>query len=801
VSRRFSPRRAALTAAALVISLVAPGFVAPALADDQITVAVTVRDLAGRPFEGDTHYFDSSGTEMDSDGITLTAPPGRYTIRFQAPVPGYTGGFKSGDDGDPGLFVEATLDLTDDATLEWTVPIVDFPVHVVDPAGHPVPDLWLEGDSLSSVELAPGVVGFGRLLNSLSARTDQAGDATIQIFQGAPPASVAATDPYEALGRVSPSPSATSAVIVVDNPIVQGELLDPRGPLPLPAVDNTWVSFVGGTPAGQFAPWPYPSGSTYRVQGDPGDRTLYVSNTDVYDRDPPEARPASATLPGTFSFAASYHHVADATVDLTIPDAAPADIVVLGANDQPVKGVTMVYQASAQNPVELAPGLPAQAWSSDTIADAGGHFSPMLFGRSALTVTFDNYGPNTAQVTVSPGDHVTVKLGNLHGTPGAPQNITATAGDGKVKVTWDPPAYDGGSPITGYTVTASRNSSNFKANFGPDATSGAIRSLINGKTYTVTVVAKNDNGNGPGSAPLSVALPAVDPPTTTTTSPGSGNGNSDPLAGAGSPGDKTGTAPPGSGRAGYWLLGADGAVYSFGDAAPHGDASAALTSSADGVRAVDIEPTPSGQGYWVLDSRGRVRPFGDASHLGDVVLSKLAAGEEPASLSSTPTGAGYWVFTNRGRALAFGDAAFLGDVSGTPLNGPVLDSIATPSGKGYYMVASDGGIFAFGDARFAGSMGGRKLNAPVRSLVPDGDGTGYWLVASDGGVFAFDAPFRGSLGGVKLNKPVRGMVRYGDGYVMVAEDGGIFAFSDRPFSGSLGARPPTSPIVSVGALG
>src|SRR5205085_5647753 len=138
----------------------------------------------------------------------------------------------------------------------------------------------------------------------------------------------------------------------------------------------------------------------------------------------------------------------------------------------------------------------------------------------------------------------------------------------------------------------------------------------------------------------------------------------------------------------------------------------------------------------------------DAPHFGDVVPVRLGPGEAPASLSATPSGAGYWVFTNRGRVLPFGDAAFLGDMSGTELNGPVLDSVATPSGHGYYLVAADGGIFAFGDARFAGSMGGKALNAPVRSLVPDGDG--YWLVAADGGVFAFDAPFRGSMGGRPL---------------------------------------------------
>jgi hypothetical protein len=32
---------------------------------------------------------------------------------------------------------------------------------------------------------------------------------------------------------------------------------------------------------------------------------------------------------------------------------------------------------------------------------------------------------------------------------------------------------------------------------------------------------------------------------------------------------------------------------------------------------------------------------------------------------------------------------------------------------------------------------------------------------------------------------------------MVASDGGIFDFSDEPFLGSLGGRPPAAPIVSV----
>jgi hypothetical protein len=250
------------------------------------------------------------------------------------------------------------------------------------------------------------------------------------------------------------------------------------------------------------------------------------------------------------------------------------------------------------------------------------------------------------------------------------------------------------------------------------------------------------------------------------------------------------------GRAGYWMLGSDGAVYPFGDARSFGSPPV----PGPGRSAVDIEPTPSGQGYWILDDSGAVTPFGDATGYGGVPAAVLAAGERPTSLSATPTGQGYWVFTSRGRAVGFGDARFLGDVSALTLNGPVLDSVATPTGQGYYMVASDGGIFAFGDARFAGSMGDRRINAPVQSLVPDGDGSGYWLVASDGGIFAFGAPFKGSMGGTPLAKPVTGMVRYGDGYLMVGEDGGIFNFSTLPFAGSLGAAPPGRPITAVAAL-
>ena len=316
--------------------------------------------------------------------------------------------------------------------------------------------------------------------------------------------------------------------------------------------------------------------------------------------------------------------------------------------------------------------------------------------------------------------------------------------------------------------------------------------------YTVTadrIQAQFVNtGKNPFADQFSIVDPApatYTPPATFTPSP-----TAAPPAPTTPPVATTALAQPGgAGPAGYWMLGADGAVYPFGAATGFG-----RPGLAPGAAAVDLEPTPSGRGYWVLDDGGGVTAFGEATGYGGVPAAVLSPGEKPTSLSATPSGQGYWVFTSRGRAVSFGDARFLGDVSGLTLNGPVLDSVATPGGNGYYMVASDGGIFAFGDAAFAGSMGGKHLNARVQSLVPDGDGHGYWLVASDGGIFAFDAPFKGSMGDVKLARPVTGMVRYGDGYLMVGEDGGIFDFSSLPFAGSLGAAPPARPITSVAAV-
>jgi hypothetical protein len=118
--------------------------------------------------------------------------------------------------------------------------------------------------------------------------------------------------------------------------------------------------------------------------------------------------------------------------------------------------------------------------------------------------------------------------------PGAPTNISAVIGDGSATVSFDPPASDGGSPITGYTVTASAGSSLVAALTASVSASSASASgpsspivvggLTNGTPYSFTVTATNAVGSGPSSTPSSSVTPATVPgaPSSVTAIPGNG---------------------------------------------------------------------------------------------------------------------------------------------------------------------------------------------------------------------------------------------------------------------------------------
>lgn len=89
------------------------------------------------------------------------------------------------------------------------------------------------------------------------------------------------------------------------------------------------------------------------------------------------------------------------------------------------------------------------------------------------------------------------------GVPSAPQGVSATAGPEKITATWYAPATTNGSPVTGYTVTATPlgGGTPSTGTFGATATFGTLSGLSDGTDYVVTVTATNAVGTGPsGSA-------------------------------------------------------------------------------------------------------------------------------------------------------------------------------------------------------------------------------------------------------------------------------------------------------------
>ena len=260
------------------------------------------------------------------------------------------------------------------------------------------------------------------------------------------------------------------------------------------------------------------------------------------------------------------------------------------------------------------------------------------------------------------------------------------------------------------------------------------------------------------------------------------------VGSAGLPGPPAPPPPPPP-NSSYWLVAADGGVFSFN--APFYGSEGGKPLNAP---VVAMAPTPGHGGYWMVASDGGVFSFGDARFFGSEGGKRLDA--PVVGMAATPSGHGYWLVASDGGVFSFGDAQFYGSEGGKHLNAPVVGMAANPSG-GYWLVASDGGIFSFG-APFEGSMGGRHLNAPVVGMAAGPSG-GYWLVASDGGVFSFGAPFEGSMGGRHLNAPMVGMAPTpsGAGYWQVASDGGIFTFGDANFGGSEGASPLNKPVVGM----
>ncbi|NDB18830.1 MAG: hypothetical protein EB027_06175, partial [Actinobacteria bacterium] len=96
---------------------------------------------------------------------------------------------------------------------------------------------------------------------------------------------------------------------------------------------------------------------------------------------------------------------------------------------------------------------------------------------------------------------------NLPSAPSAPTAVTATAGNGKVTVSWSTPSDIGFQQVTGYSVS---DGNGHGCTTDGEGTSCEVTGLTNGTEYTFTVTATNASGTSDASASAS-ATPLTTP--------------------------------------------------------------------------------------------------------------------------------------------------------------------------------------------------------------------------------------------------------------------------------------------------
>lgn len=200
----------------------------------------------------------------------------------------------------------------------------------------------------------------------------------------------------------------------------------------------------------------------------------------------------------------------------SVTPAAPQTITFNNPGTQNF-GTTPTLTATADS--SLAPTFTSSTTGVCTITPSGGTLTFITAG--SCTINANQVGDSS----YLPASQVSQTFTVAAVSPGAPTAAVATAGDTQALIAFTAPSFNGGTAITGYTVTVN------PADVAP--VNGAsspivVTGLTNGQAYTFTATATNSAGTGSASGASNSITPAATQ-TITFATPGAQNFGTTPT--------------------------------------------------------------------------------------------------------------------------------------------------------------------------------------------------------------------------------------------------------------------------------
>ncbi len=188
------------------------------------------------------------------------------------------------------------------------------------------------------------------------------------------------------------------------------------------------------------------------------------------------------------------------------PRAVPAEPVIVVTEGVSSLSVAYTVADDGGSPVTAIEYNIGGSW-----IDAGSLSSPFVISGLANGTT---YPVTVRAVNVSGASGVNAaRSGTPRTVPDAPTTVTAASDDVSTLVSWTPPAFNGGSPITSYVATAytTAGGDSVVRTATTASTSATITPLKNGTTYYVSVTAINAAGESVASSPRVAVTPLAKP--------------------------------------------------------------------------------------------------------------------------------------------------------------------------------------------------------------------------------------------------------------------------------------------------